>query len=290
MTFCSWKLVKLSATGLCKCSLICASCPLSLEKTEWASQQVLFLGVLLDVRNYMLVIPVDKRDRVLLQICTTIAKRKLTIKQIQQMTGLLNFLNRALVPGRAFTRCMYSKISGLKNAENTKRVLKHYHHISLDAEFLANCKIWEQFLENCGYRGLCRPFLDILGDKSALDSGFYSDASGCKTKGFSCFYQGKWIFGIWEPGFIESKNPSIEYLELFALIAGIITWHKDLSNRRIIIHCDNQAVVEMVNSNSSKCKNCMILIRKLVLNNLFHNRRIYVRYIRTARNILAQFK
>ena len=156
-------------------------------------------------------------------------------------------------------------------------MLKHYHHISLDAEFLTNCKMWEQFLENCGYRGLCQPFLDILGDKSALDSGFYSDASGCKTKGFGCFYQGKWIFGIWEPGFIESKNPSIEYLELFALIAGIITWQKDLSNRRIIIHCDNQAVVEMVNSNSSKCKNCMILIRKLVLNNLFHNRRIYVR-------------
>ena len=99
------------------------SCPLSLEKTEWASQQVVFLGVLLDVRNYKLVIAVDKRDRALLEIHTAIAKRKLTFKQIQQMTGLLNFLNRALVPSRAFTRCIYSKISGLKMQKTQKGCL-----------------------------------------------------------------------------------------------------------------------------------------------------------------------
>ena len=83
------------------------------------------------------------------------------------------------------------------------------------------------------------------------------------------------------------KDPSIEYLELYALCAGVLVWEDKLKNRRVILHCDNQSVVDMVNSTSSKCKNCMILIRILVLNNLFYKRRVYVRHISGSKNILA---
>ena len=48
---------------------------------------------------------------------------------------------------------------------------------------------------------------------------FYSDASASKTLGFRCIYQRAWIAKMWEEGFIEKCEPSIEYLELFALTA-----------------------------------------------------------------------
>ena len=81
--------------------------------------------------------------------------------------------------------------------------------------------------------------------------------------------------------------PSIAYQELSVLCVAVFTWEKLLENCRIVIYRDNQLVVEMVNKTSSSCKNCMILIRKLVLNNLEFNRRISVIYLKSEQNVLA---
>ena len=51
--------------------------------------------------------------------------------------------------------------------------------------------------------------------------------------------------------------------------------------------CDNQAVVNMVNNITSSCKHCMKLLRLLVLKGLIHNRRVFVRYVNTKANCLA---
>ena len=90
----------------------------------------------------------------------------------------------------------------------------------------------------------------------------HSDASKNVSLGFGATFQDKWLFGQWEPGYIQQNNPSIEYLELYALIAAILTWGEEraLVNARIIIFCDNTAVVEMVNSLTVKCRNCMYLL------------------------------
>ena len=85
---------------------------------------------------------------------------------------------------------------------------------------------------------------------------------------------------------MEKQEPSIEYLELFALCAGICAWKKELSNMRIIVLRDNQAVVAMVNSITSSCANCMHLLWLLTLNGLLHNRRIFANYIDTKSNFL----
>ena len=80
---------------------------------------------------------------------------------------------------------------------------------------------------------------------------------------------------------------SIEFLELYALCMGIFIWEEKLTNIRITIFCGNKSVRDMVNSTSSKCKVCMILIRLLVLNCLIFNRKIYVEYISMHHNTLA---
>ena len=43
----------------------------------------------------------------------------------------------------------------------------------------------------------------------------------------------------------------------------------------------------MVNHTTSGCKNCMVLMRILVINNLVHNRCIVVKYIKTKENSAA---
>ena len=133
------------------------NCPVSEEKTEWSSVIMVFLGTLLDGERHCLCIPEDKRQKALNQIRYIKSSRTVTIKEVQKLTGLLNFLNRAIVPRRVFTRRMYAKIE-TTNAQGRK--LKSHHHVTVDKEFKKDMHIWELFLEQAGASALCRLFLD----------------------------------------------------------------------------------------------------------------------------------
>ena len=103
--------------------------------------------------------------------------------------------------------------------------------------------------------------VDILGHgKTSTQLGFYSDASASEILGYGAVFGNHWLFGRWEPGYIREFKPSIEYLELYAVVAAILTWESQLKNLRFTLFCDNSAVVEMINSQVSRCKNCMYLI------------------------------
>ena len=121
----------------------------------------------------------------------------------------------------------------------------------------------------------------------AVKLGFFSDASVQNNLGFGCILGKQWICRTWEVGFVASKRPSIEFLELFALCAGVLTWEFQLKNIRMRVHCDNQAVVSMINNLTSGCEYCMKLIRLLVLNGLRFNRRIVATCIKSSANVAA---
>ena len=257
--------------------------PLSEEKTEWADTFIVFLGILLDGIRKLLIIPEEKRIKAINVIKNILMKSKATVKEIQCLTGLLNFLTKVIIPGRAFTRRLYSKIGRTGN-QPKKPNLKHYHHIYLDKEFKWDCETWLIFLENVTTSVMCRPFLDKLKFKSARNLDFYSDASLSEKKGFGCVSGIDYTWGQWDPHFIQSCKPSIEYLELYALITGLMIWGDRFKNENIIVYCDNQAVVHMINNTSSSCRNCMVLIRIMVLEGLIYNHRVFARFIPTKSN------
>ena len=118
--------------------------PISKEKTEYVTEIIVFLGMLLDGQRRLIAIPEDKRLRALNLINLFLQKKKATVKEIQQLAGLLNFLNRAIVPGRVFMHCMYAKYAQV--TDKASGGLKPYHHINLDAEFCSDCRVWKDFL------------------------------------------------------------------------------------------------------------------------------------------------
>ena len=256
--------------------------PVSLEKTQWASSWIVFLGIMLDGVNFTLSIPEEKRDKALVMLELFSDKRKSTVKHLQVLTGYLNFLSRAIVPGRAFTRRIYAKFS---NLDRTK--LKHYHHVALDAEFRFDCQVWKLFLLHSSSTTICRPMIDLDRFVSARELCFYTDSSARHDLGCGGIFNQEWFCLQWEPDYIKKNKPSIEYLELFAVCAGVLTWCKKLTNLRAIVFCDNKSVVDMINSSSSKCKNCMYLIRLLVLNGLIHNTRVFCKHVLGKQNLLA---
>ena len=89
------------------------------------------------------------------------------------------------------------------------------------------------------------PFTDWEGMSKAENLSFFTDASKMNSWGLAVIFDGEWSYGQWEQVFVRCHDPSIEYLELFALVVGVMIWSKKLKGRNVIIHCVNQAMVEM---------------------------------------------
>ena len=133
--------------------------------------------------------------------------------------------------------------------------------------------MWISFLEHPD--SVNRLFLDLSEMLYAQELEFFSNASANGNLGFGTIFGNHWLSGQWESGFISAKNPSIEFLELYALTTAVLTWSKLLQKTRIVIFCDNQSVVFMINNMTSSCQYCMELLRVITLDNLHANRRIF---------------
>ena len=100
--------------------------PVALEKTFWGSTQMTFLGMLLDTVKQIVGIPIDKLIKAADWVNYFLNKKnkKATVVEFQKLCGILNFLCRCIVPGRAFLRRLYI-------AHND---LKPNHHVKITAE------------------------------------------------------------------------------------------------------------------------------------------------------------
>ena len=271
--------------------------PISMEKTEWASELLIFFGILLDGKNLILAIPEEKRARALELLNDLLGRKKTTVGHLQKLCGFLNFLCKSIYLGHAFTRRMYAKYSNVIHLHGTPQnareyKVKQHHHVMIDSQFKLDCEVWIQFLSNSDIqRVVNKPMIDFANKKEddSVEIGFYSDASAAKQLGCRAILKNRWIKAKWNEHFITDCKPSIEYLELFALTAGVLAWEncEEMKDRKIRLHCDNQAVVQMVNNLTSSCKNCMVLIRILILNGLLANRKLSAVYVRTCDNGLA---
>ena len=185
--------------------------PISEEKMVWGSVRLVFLGILLEGHLKIMAVPEQKRQAALNLLSKFLEKKKATVKELQSLAGLLNFLNQAIHPGRAFTRRMYAKFSCITAGKVTrdlegdsssavtvqaKRRLNPYHHISLDAEFRSDCRVWQNFLES-GSTAVCRPFVDLSEVVQAEDLFFFTDSSANQDLGMGAVLGSSWMFGQW---------------------------------------------------------------------------------------------
>ena len=249
--------------------------PVSEEKTFWGTTQLSFLGLLLDTVLQMVLIPPDKLHKAITLIENTIAVKKITLIHLQHLCGTLNFLCKCIVPGRTFLRRLYAAGAHLSNPN---------HHLPVSSEMKTDLKLWLAFLKTP--TAYSRPFLDFE-EVTSRDIDFYTDASRNSHLGCGGINGQDWFIMQWEEAFIEKFEPSIAYLELYAVIVGVVNWISKYKNQRITIFCDNQSVIQMINNCTSKCKNCMVLIRILVLQCLLNNTKISAKYVRSEHNTFA---
>ena len=149
----------------------------------------------------------------------------------------------------------------------------------------ADLWVWKEFILHPSV--FCRKFADFDMVREAPDIEFFTDSSGNPKLGGGSLCGKEWFFVGWNEQFLRIAKPSIEYLELYSLTAGILLWIHKFHDSKVNLFCDNKAVVSMVNNCSSKCRNCMVLIRLIVLQCLKFNVVVRVKYVRSGANARA---
>lgn len=253
--------------------------PLSREKTCYAAREMVFLGLLINSLLQTVSLPVDKVERARRELDILIRSKKTTLNELQKLTGLLNFLCRAIVPGRAFTRRLYAKGKG---------VLRPYHHLKVDKEMKADCQVWLHFL--CMDQAVCRPFLDFSEVWHADQLDYFTDAALNSSRlGVGGRYGEKWFAGseFFRDSDINEGDINIQIAELYSIFLSLSMWIQDLRNRRVIVFTDNESVMHMINKSSSSCRVCMIMIRLITLWSMRYNVRVFAAHIGTEKNVDA---
>ena len=161
-------------------------------------------------------------------------RRKVTLKELQSLLGLLNFTCSVVVPGRAFLRRMI---------DLTKGARRPHHHIRLTKEVKHDIAVWLTFLGQ--FNG--RTFFLHEKWETLASLQLYTDAAG--SKGYSAIFGKHWFCGAWPDSW---KSLHIALLELFPIVIALHIWGPCMANRCVAFYTDNTAIVDIINRQTSK--------------------------------------
>ena len=247
--------------------------PIAPEKTEGPKKVLIFLGLQLDSVRQTVTIPLEKLLEIKEKIKTVMHMNKVSLQQLQSLIGSLNFACRAVAPGRAFLRRLIGATIALKKS----------HHITrVTASMKADLSMWLTFLRD--HNGV-----SVFRDQfwtSNHDMELFTDAAG--SIGLGIYFQGKWAQAKWGEHFKrESESNNITFLELFPILVALHLFGDSFQNKKVLFHCDNMAVVEIINKQTSKCPRVMDLLRPLVLQSMKLNTIIRAKHIKGENNTIA---
>ena len=167
----------------------------------------------------------------------------------------------------------------LIHLSTTVRRLHHRIHLNTDAR--ADIEWWDHFLPS--WNGIAMFIAPEWKDAEAIH--LFTNASG--TLGFGAFFNGAWIRGDWQPH-QQLPGRSIQWQELFAIIAAALTWGHLLSGLHIRFHCDNLPIVQAWANQSSKQPGIMELLRLLFLTAAQHSFTVSLVHLPGRLNCIAE--
>ena len=143
----------------------------------------------------------------------------------------------------------------------TKGIQKPHHHIRLSKGAKLDILLWLRFLDE--FNGKSFFFSDVWETSDTLH--LYTNAAG--SIGFGAVFGCHWLQGLWPEMW---KTFNIAFLELFPIVIAVHVWGSLMADKRIIFFSDNAAVVYIINKQTSKHQDIMVLLRDLVLSCLRH--------------------
>ena len=219
--------------------------PLETSKLEGPTTCLTFLGIQVDTEALLLCLPEEKLSRLKQELSRCSLRKTITKRELQSLTGLLQFATKVIRPGRPFLRQLYAMQS----------IGSHPgHHIRLNAAARADIMWWYLFAEE--WNGI-----SMLWDSSTLLPEFnvFSDASG--SWGCGAYWGFRWFHFSWTD---HLQLLPIAVKELIPVVVAAALFGRQWKGHLIQFSVDNMAVVHVLNSTYSRDSHLMHLVRTLV--------------------------
>lgn len=220
--------------------------PLHPDKCIGPSTTMIVLGIEIDTVAETLRLPADKFTATYQLLVQWSSFKWCRRKQLQSLIGSLHHASKVVWPGRTFLRRMIDLLRCFRNDD---------HPIRLNSEFKKDLNWWLNFFQQ--WNGISFFLLPSLAPPPLVTVG--SDASG--TLGYGAYFGQEWFNGRWLP---QQCGLSIAYKELFPVVIGAHIWGQRWKQRRILFRVDNESVVAILNSRTSKDPSIMLLLRSLL--------------------------
>lgn len=223
-----------------------AGIPVASHKTEGPSKALTFLGIFIDVAAGTLSIPKEKITEYSGDIDEMLANPQATLRDLKRVAGKLSFVSRIIPAGRCFIRRIYDAMSGLKAP---------YQKCMLSEATREDLRLWFTFFDS--YNAM-----ELYAPRSAIAFHTHNVFADASDAGYGATIGGHYLYGT----FPDSWNSyDIQVRELFPIYLILVIFANELKGKHVTLRSDNSSVVSAINLQTSKNKNLMHLLRKLVL-------------------------
>ena len=167
-------------------------------------------------------------------------------QELESLIGHLHHAAKVVWPGRAFL-CQFIDLLCCFITRPSFRI---------NQEFRLDLQWWPQFLSSwCGVGFWLYP-----GMSAATDLEVKSDSAG--AIGFGAYSRGQWFYGAWST---VQASQSTAYQELFPVVITAHLWGSLWARKHVLFRSDNEAVVAILMTRTSKVPALMHLLHDLLL-------------------------
>ena len=247
--------------------------PLKAEKIVAPTTCLVLLGIELDTILMRARLPEEKLSALLEELrgfnSLHLNEGLCTKRRLLSLIGKLAFACKVVPAGRIFLR----RLLDLAHSREELDV-----PFPLSTEAREDILWWLKFARSWNGTAF---FLDPTWTP-AHQLQLFTDAAG--TLGYGAYWNGAWFSKAWPPHLLQKP---IEWKELYAIVMAAETWGSQWSGKRLLFHCDNQAIVEIWQSGLSRSSDLMRLVRALFFVAARHNFNVIIRHIPGIDNCIA---
>ena len=237
--------------------------PINMDKVVTPTQELTCLGICINVRTMTLTIPAEKMLQVK-QLCDVWATRThASRKSLQKLLGHLLYLHKCIEPSRLFVNRILQVL----------RSCPQVGHIKLNDAFFRDIQWFRSFMHS--FNGITK-----IHEHSKDGKDLYVDA--CLT-GIDAFVDGQVYHS--EIPHCYRLSLTIVHFEMLNVMVVLRLWGGSWKNSSVTVHCDNAAVMSVLNSGSSRDPFLAAIARTLWLIKAQYNIKLIVKHIRCQQRV-----
>ncbi len=230
--------------------------PMASKKTEGPTTRLTFLGIELDTVAMEARLDAKRLSELQLLLGTWGERRGTTLRELQSLTGKLNFAATVVRRGRAYLRRLIDLQRAIKAQPGATPRTAH----RLSNAALRDIQWWRDFLTQWNGRAL-------LYEQQWTDAARIELFTDACNAGYGAHFGDRWFAGFWTKAQLQrarrGKRVSMPFLELHALVHAAAVWGHLWSGKKITFRSDCLPVVLAIRSMSSKQQDSMRLLRHL---------------------------